>query len=83
MRHACYLCLNVCRQEVWDACKSVGELCNFLAMSKLQAGDAKLAEQLLKKAEILHQNDEAGQAVTFNNLACFYRKKGRTKAALQ
>lgn len=70
-------------EEVWDACKSVGELCNFLAMSKLQAGEGKLAEQLLKKAEILHQNDEAGQAVTFNNLACFYRKKGKTKAALQ
>jgi len=70
-------------EEVWDACKSVGELCNFLAMSKLQAGESKLAEQLLKKAEILHQNDEPGQAVTFNNLACFYRKKGKTKAALQ
>lgn len=69
--------------EVWDACKSVGELCNFLAMSKLQEGEPKVAEQLLKKAEILHQNDEAGQAVTFNNLACFYRKKGKTKAALQ
>ena len=68
--------------EVWEACKTTGELCNFLAMAKLQEGETKIVEQLLKKAEILHQNDEVGQAVTFNNLACFYRTQGKTKAAL-
>ena len=42
-----------------------------------------MAEQLLKKAEILHQNDDAGLAVTFNNLACMCRRQGRLQPALK
>lgn len=41
-----------------------------------------MTEQLLRKAEILNQNDEPGLAVTYNNLACFYRRKGKLRAAL-
>lgn len=69
-------------QEVWTACKTVGELCNFLAMTHLRDGEFKMTEMLLKKAEILHQNDNKGKAVTYNNLACFYRRKGKLRSAL-
>ena len=41
--------------QVWTACKTVGELCNFLAMTHLRDGEFKMTEMLLKKAEILHQ----------------------------
>lgn len=69
-------------EEVWTACKTVGELCNLLAMTHLRDGEFKMAEMLLKKAEILHQNDNKGKAVTYNNLACFYRRKGKLRSAL-
>lgn len=68
--------------EVWSACKTVGELCNLLAIMHLKDGEFKMAEMLLKKAEILHQNDNKGKAVTYNNLACFYRRKGKLRSAL-
>ena len=69
--------------EVWQACKIVGELCNLLAMMYLQQGDFKMTEKLLKKAEILHQNDDAGRAVTNNNLACYHRRRGKLNLALK
>ena len=49
--------------EVWNACKTVGELCNMLAMTYLQQGEFRMAEQLLNKAAVLHQNDDSGLAV--------------------
>jgi tetratricopeptide (TPR) repeat protein len=39
--------------------------------------------QLLKKAEILTERDPPGRAVTFNNLACYYRRQGKLHASLQ
>jgi len=39
--------------------------------------------ELLKKAEILTERDNGGRAVTFNNLACYYRRQGKLHAALQ
>ena len=36
--------------EVWNACKTVGELCNMLAMTYLQQGEFRMAEQGLRKA---------------------------------
>jgi hypothetical protein len=39
--------------EVWRACKSVGEMCNLLAMTYLQQQDFSMVLELLKKAEIL------------------------------
>ena len=38
--------------------------------------------ELLKKAEILTERDERGRAVTYNNLACYYRRQGKLHAAL-
>ena len=60
--------------EVWRACKTVGEMCNLLAMTYLQQEDFVMVLELLKKAEILTERDEPGKAVTFNNLACYYRR---------
>eukprot|EP00753_Platysulcus_tardus_P000804 PLAT10727.1.p1 GENE.PLAT10727.1~~PLAT10727.1.p1 ORF type:complete len:822 (-),score=319.69 PLAT10727.1:129-2594(-) len=69
-------------EDVWSACKRVGELCNMLAMTYLQQEDFGLVLELLKKAEILTERDPAGTAVTFNNLACYYRRRGKLHAAL-
>lgn len=38
--------------------------------------------ELLKKAEILTERDQAGRAATHNNLACYYRRQGKLHAAL-
>lgn len=70
-------------EEVWKACKTVGEMCNLLAMTYLQQEDFNMVLELLKKAEILTEKDEAGRAATFNNLACYYRRQGKLHAALQ
>jgi hypothetical protein len=36
--------------------------------------DFAMVLELLKKAEILTERDAPGRAVTFNNLACYYRR---------
>ena len=58
-------------------------MCNLLAMTYLQQEDFAMVLELLKKAEILTERDNAGRAVTFNNLACYYRRQGKLHAALQ
>lgn len=70
-------------EEVWSACKIVGEMCNLLAMTYLQQEDFGMVLELLKKAEILTERDNAGRAVTYNNLACYYRRRGKLHSALQ
>lgn len=69
--------------EVWRACKTVGEMCNLLAMTYLQQEEFPMVLELLKKAEILTERDAAGRAATFNNLACYYRRQGKLHPALQ
>lgn len=69
--------------EVWSACKTVGEMCNLLAMTYLQQEDFNMVLELLKKAEILTERDMGGRAATYNNLACYYRRQGKLHAALQ
>jgi tetratricopeptide (TPR) repeat protein len=68
--------------EVWKACKTLGEMCNLLAMTYLQQEDFNMVLELLKKAEILTERDAGGRAATFNNLACYYRRQGKLHAAL-
>lgn len=70
-------------EEVWSACKVVGEMCNLLAMTYLQQEDFGMVLELLKKAEILTERDDVSKAVTYNNLACYYRRRGKLHAALQ
>ena len=37
---------------------------------------------LLRKSEELAENNEKGLAMTYNNLACYYRKQGHLRSAL-
>jgi tetratricopeptide (TPR) repeat protein len=69
--------------EVWRAAETVGEMCNLLAMTYLQQEDFPLTLELLKKAEILTERDMPGKAVTYNNMACYYRRQGKLRSALQ
>lgn len=69
--------------EVWSACTTVGQMCNLLAMTYLQQEEFSMVLELLKKAEILTERDDRGRAVTYNNLACYFRRTGKLHAALQ
>jgi tetratricopeptide (TPR) repeat protein len=68
--------------EVWVSCRTVGEMCNLLAMTYLQQEEFRVVLELLKKAEILTERHPAGRAVTLNNLACYYRRQGNLHKAL-
>lgn len=68
--------------HVWEACKTISSLCNLLAMTVLQEQKFNSCFNLLKKAEILSQQDFQCQAVTFNNFACYYRRQGKLRKAL-
>lgn len=43
--------------EFHKACKTVGDMCNILAMIYLQQEDFAMTLELLKKAEILTEKD--------------------------
>jgi len=69
--------------EVWNACADLAALLNTMAIQRLEEDAFGEAFEMLKKAEILceprgtHQSSHQRlklQAVTFNNLAYFYRK---------
>jgi tetratricopeptide (TPR) repeat protein len=49
----------------------------------LKKDDVKSALDLLKKSEILCQNNELGKAMTYNNMACYYRRVGKLRTALK
>ena len=63
--------------EVHRACKSVGEMCNYLAMTFLQQDLFDVTLELLKKAEVLTERHKAVRAVTYNNLAWSVGSKHR------
>ena len=46
-------------EKLWDACQKMAELCNMLAMKILNGGDFSLSLELLKKAELLSERDQA------------------------
>lgn len=69
-------------EEVWNSCKTVGEMCNLLAMTYLQQEEFPVVLELLKKAEILTEKHQAGRAVTLNNFACYYRRQGNLHKSL-
>ena len=48
----------------------------FIGHDVSPTGGLAMVLELLKKAEILTERDPAGRAVTFNNLACYYRRQG-------
>lgn len=59
--------------EFTETCKQLCEICNILAVFYLKKDDVKSALDLLKKSEVLCENNELGKAMTYNNLACYYR----------
>lgn len=67
--------------EVHKACKAVAEMCNYLAMIYLQQDEMGITLELLKKAEALTERHRAVRAVTYNNLGCYYRKRGKLRTA--
>jgi tetratricopeptide (TPR) repeat protein len=69
-------------EEVKVSYKQLCELCNILATFYMQREDSHLALDLLKRAEILAKNDNHAQAITFNNLSCYYRKANQPSKAL-
>jgi tetratricopeptide (TPR) repeat protein len=69
-------------EEVWNSCRTVGEMCNLLAMTYLQQEEFPVVLELLKKAEILTEKYPPGRAVTFNNFACYYRRQGNLHKSL-
>jgi tetratricopeptide (TPR) repeat protein len=69
-------------EEVWSSCKTVGEMCNLLAMTYLQQEEFPVVLELLKKAEILTEKFPTGRAVTLNNFACYYRRQGNLHKSL-
>eukprot|EP00941_MAST-03F_sp_MAST-3F-sp1_P002773 g2773.t1 len=68
--------------EVIDCCKSLGEMCNLMAMSYLQSNDFSNAHVLLRKAEILSKYDLVQRANTYNNFGCFFRQRGQLLQAV-
>jgi hypothetical protein len=51
-------------------------------MGRLQTGDYKLSQDLLKKAEMFSENNDRLRAVTYNNYACLFRKTNSLRNAL-
>lgn len=70
-------------EEVKISYKQLCELCNILATFYMQREDSHLALDLLKRAEILSEHDQHAQAITFNNLSCYYRKANQPAKALK
>ena len=59
------------------------ELCNLIAMIFLQKDKYDACLEFLKKGEILSQKSKKFKALTYNNLACFYRRTGKLRIALK
>lgn len=78
--------------EVEKCCIAYISFANSTAMTALQAGDLVLSFELLKKAEIVSEprgliRDKMTRmkmrAITFNNLGCFYRRRGKLHSSIQ
>ena len=54
----------------------------MLAINLLKQEDYKESLAYLEKSQRLAANNELGLAMTYNNLACFYKKRGRFRTAL-
>ena len=64
-------------------CKEIAIICNILAMAHLHTEDYKMSQELLKKAELYTENGNARiRAITYNNLACLFRKTKKLRNAL-
>jgi tetratricopeptide (TPR) repeat protein len=62
---------------------AVADLCNALAMQRLTSGDFDAAKALLQRAEAISDKESSLRAITYNNFACFHRRQGNLRTALQ
>lgn len=69
--------------EFTETCRQLCEICNILAVFYLKKDDVKSALDLLKKSEVLCENNELGKAMTYNNMAWYYRRVGKLRTALK
>lgn len=68
--------------EVIGACRRLCETCNAVATRMSLEGNLRGAGDLLKRAEQLADKDDAQRALTWNNLACLYRRLRKHRAAI-
>lgn len=73
-------------ERVQDARRSLLEMYNWLATKLLQDGSLKNAFDLLQRAEAVikthKQGNDSATAITYNNIACYYRRIGKLRAAV-
>ena len=70
-------------EEAIKSCKQVVDTCNGLATAYLTQDNFQMAMELIKKAEALSEPYEFLRAVTYNNLACYYRRQNKLRTALK
>jgi len=54
----------------------------MLAVNLLKEEQFGKSLELLRRGEALAENNDHGLAMTYNNLACYYRKLGHLRSAL-
>ncbi len=70
-------------EQAQKARRDTVDLCNLMAVTHLQGDNAPAVLELLQKAQLLAKNYGIGRAVTFNNMACYYRRVGKLRTALK
>mmetsp|Transcript_99937 Transcript_99937/g.287221 ORF Transcript_99937/g.287221 Transcript_99937/m.287221 type:complete len:361 (+) Transcript_99937:81-1163(+) len=68
--------------EVTSACRRLCEACNFAATRMLQTDNVKGAFDLLKRAEQVADKSDVDRAITWNNMAVYYRRAGKLRTAV-
>mmetsp|Transcript_175134 Transcript_175134/g.561665 ORF Transcript_175134/g.561665 Transcript_175134/m.561665 type:complete len:360 (-) Transcript_175134:105-1184(-) len=68
--------------QVSTACRALCEACNFAATHMLNTENLKGAHDLLKRAEQVADRNDVDRAITWNNLACYYRRMGKLRTAV-
>eukprot|EP00930_Biecheleria_cincta_P099018 TRINITY_DN90673_c0_g1_i1.p1 TRINITY_DN90673_c0_g1~~TRINITY_DN90673_c0_g1_i1.p1 ORF type:complete len:389 (+),score=98.60 TRINITY_DN90673_c0_g1_i1:58-1224(+) len=67
--------------EVSAACRRLCQACNFAATVRLQQADLRGAQELLKRAEQVSDKSDKDRALTWNNMACYYRRTNKLRSA--
>jgi len=60
--------------SVKKACDNLSDILNGAALKHLQCEEYEEAKKLLQKAEMLTGPDDLISAITYNNIACYYRR---------
>lgn len=68
--------------ECTKVCKLVCEVTNTLAMAYLNKDEYEQSLKMLQRAQMLCESNDQARAITFNNIACYYRKMNKPKLAL-